>query len=75
MKMGISVKMDVTKLDKTKFFVGKKGTYADLTVFLDTEETSEYGDNGTVAQSASKEDRDAGKKMPILGNVKVFYKA
>ena len=26
----INVKIDVTKLDKDKFFVGKKGTYANV---------------------------------------------
>jgi hypothetical protein len=40
-------------------------------------ETAPHLWGGTTggAQSASKEDRDAGKKMPIVGNVKVFYKA
>ena len=28
----INVKVDVTKLDKDKFFVGQKGTYANLVV-------------------------------------------
>jgi len=71
MKIGIAVKVDVTKLDKKKFFQGKKGTNADLTIFLDTETTSEYGDNGTVTQSVAKGEG----KTPIIGNVRVFYKA
>jgi|SRR3990167_2107099 len=75
MKMGISVKLDVTKIDKDKLYQGKNGKYLDLTLFLDTEETSEYGDNGTVTQSASKEDREAGRKPPIIGNAKVFYQS
>lgn len=73
-KYGISLKIDVTKLDKTRFFKGQKGTYADLTCFIDTEELSQYGDNGVITQSASQEERQNGVKMPIIGNSKIFYR-
>jgi len=36
MKIGVNLKIDVTKLDKSRFFKGAKGTYADLSVYLDT---------------------------------------
>lgn len=74
MRIGFNMTIDVTKLDKSRFFKGKKGTYAKLTGFVDTEETSKYGDNGTITQELSKEDRDNGVKLPILGNAKVFWK-
>ena len=74
MKIGVNLKVDVSKLDKSRFFQGKKGTYVDLTTFIDTEKAGEYGDNGTIAQSTSKEERQNGVKMPICGNAKVFYK-
>ena len=74
MKIGVNLKVDVSKLDKSRFFQGKKGTYVDLTTFIDTENTGEYGDNGTIAQSTSKEERQNGVKLPICGNAKVFYK-
>lgn len=74
MRLGINLSIDVTKLDKSRFFKGKKGTYAKLTCFVDTEETSQYGDNGTITQEVSKEDRENGVKLPILGNAKVFWK-
>lgn len=72
MKIGLALKLDVTKLDKSRFFIGKKGKYADLTVFIDTENVSDYGDNGTISQSTSQEERKAGTKMPIIGNAKIF---
>lgn len=72
-KYGISLKIDVTKLDKTRFFKGQKGTYADLTCFVDTEASNQYGSNGIITQSVSQEERQNGVKMPILGNTKVFY--
>ncbi len=74
MRLGINLSVDVTKLDKSRFFKGKKGTYAKLTCFVDTEETSQFGDNGTITQELSKEDRDNGVKLPILGNAKIFWK-
>lgn len=74
MKIGFNLSIDVTKLDKSRFYKGKKGTYAKLTCFVDTEETSQYGDNGTITQELSKEDRDNGVKLPILGNAKIFWK-
>ena len=73
MKIGISLKLDVTKLNKERFFTGAKGTYCDLTAFIDTEITSQYGDHGVITQSTSKEEREAKVQLPICGNVKVFY--
>ena len=74
MRIGFNMTIDVTRLDKSRFYKGKKGTYAKLTCFINTEETSQYGDNGTITQELSKEDRDNGIKIPILGNAKIFWK-
>ena len=73
MKLGISIKLDVTKIDKSRLFKGEKGTYLDLTTFIDTDELDQYGNNGFIAQSVSKEERGDGVKTPILGNAKVFF--
>ena len=73
MKLGLSVKIDVSKIDKNRLFKGEKGTYLDLTTFIDTDELGKYGDNGFISQSVTKEEREAGKKGDILGNVKIFY--
>jgi|TARA_R110002167_G_scaffold357183_1_gene572590 hypothetical protein len=73
MKVGISVRIDVTKIDKARLYKGEKGTYLDLTTFVDTEEKDQYENNGFISQSVDKEERDQGVKTPILGNVKVFY--
>lgn len=64
-------KIDVTKIKKERLFRGKKGTYLDL-VFIPTP-TSDYGDY-MIKQSVSKEEREAGVEMPILGNVKTLDK-
>jgi len=73
MKIGISVKIDVTKIDKDRLYKGAKGTYLDLTTFIDTENKDQYDNNGFISQSVDKDERDAGVKTPILGNVRVFY--
>ncbi len=75
MKLGISIKIDVNKIVKDRLFRGEKGTYLDLTTWVDTEEEDKYGNHGFVAQSTTKEERAQDVKVPILGNTKVFYKA
>lgn len=61
----IKVKIDVTKLDKHRFFKGKKGTYCDL-VLIPTP-SSQFGTWGVV-QELKKEQRDAGEKSEFVGN-------
>jgi len=73
MKVGISVRIDVTKIDKSRLYKGAKGTYLDLTTFVDTDQQDQYENNGFISQSLTKEEREAKAQTPILGNVKVFY--
>lgn len=74
MKVGISAKLDVTKIDKARLFKGQKGTYLDFTMFVDIDNQGQYGDNGMITQDVSKEEKEAGQQGAILGNVKVFWK-
>jgi hypothetical protein len=62
--MPISLNVNIDKIDKDKFFKGKKGRYLDLVLFETPE--SDYGDY-MVKQRGEK-----GEKMPILGNGKYF---
>ena len=74
MKIGVNLKIDVTKIDKSRLFNGEKGTYLDLSTFIDIDNLDQYGNNGFITQSTTKEEREGGVKLPILGNVKVYYK-
>ena len=75
MKIGISVKIDVSKIDKSRLFKGEKGTYLDLQTFIELDDQDQYGNNGFIAQSQTKDERQSGaSKPPILGNCKVFWK-
>ncbi len=73
MKIGLSVRIDVTKIEKERLYKGSKGTYLDLTTFVDTDQVDQYENNGFISQSVDKEEREQGVKTPILGNVKVFF--
>nr|BAR35110.1 hypothetical protein [uncultured Mediterranean phage uvMED] len=72
MSVGISIRINVEKIDKSRLYKGAKGTYLDLTTFVDLDTKDQYDNNGFIKQSTSKEERDAGVKTEILGNVKVF---
>ena len=73
-KIGVSLKIDVTKIDKARLFKGAKGTYLDATVFIDVDDLDQYGNSGMITQDVTKGERDSGVKGNILGNCKVFYK-
>jgi len=69
MKKTIALKIDVTKIDKQRLFKGKKGTYLDAVLMFDDQD-DQYGNNGMIVQSVSKEEREKGIKGEILGNAK-----
>jgi len=64
----IVCKIDVLKIDKTKLFKGKKGTYLDIVLLPSPND--KYGNDYFITQGVSKADRDAGVKGAILGNGK-----
>jgi len=73
-KIGISLKINVSLIQKARLFAGKKGQYLDCTAFIETDELDEYGNSGMITQDVSKEEKNGGVKGPILGNAKVFWK-
>lgn len=65
----IQVKIDMNKVDKSRFFNGRNGAlYLDL-VLLPVRE-SKYGETHMVKQSVTKDERAAKVQLPILGNAK-----
>ena len=68
----ISLKIDVTKIDKSRLFKGEKGTYLDA-VLIETP-NNQYGDDYMIVQSVSKEEREQGVRGEILGNGKNIVK-
>lgn len=66
----ITIKVDVRKLEKARFFEGKpdkdghRPLYADL-VLMPKKEVGQFGDTHFVVQSKKKEEQI---QMPIIGN-------
>ena len=74
----ISVSIDVTPIRKERIreVVNSKGEvchYLDLTL-VDTP-NSKYGDHYFVVQKTTKEEREGGLELPILGNAKDWDRA
>lgn len=67
----ISASIDVSKLPKEKFIKGKKGVWYNFTISVNDE--SKYGNNVSLTDSQTKEEREAGKPKDYLGNGKVIW--
>jgi len=63
----IVLKIDVTKIDKNHLFQGKSAKYLDAALH---NRPDEYGNEGFITQSVSKEARARNEKGPIIGNWK-----
>ena len=72
-KIALSLKINVSQIDKARLFAGQKGKYLDATIFVDLSELDQYGNSGMITQDVKKEEKDAGVKGPILGNCKLFW--
>ena len=74
-KLGVWVSIDVKAIEKARLINHENGKcYLNMTVFIDPNNPGQYGDHGMITQDIAKEEKDAGTKSPILGNVKVFWK-
>jgi|TARA_B100000212_G_C27310369_1_gene505450 hypothetical protein len=68
----ISANIDLSKIDKSKIYEGKKGKYYPITIVLN-DEPGQYGDSGYIQTEQTKEERDAKAQKTYLGNVKVVW--
>ena len=68
----LSISIDVTKLNKSRFYKGAKGTYASLDIWIE-DEKDQYGNDASVSESLTKEEREAKAKKNYVGNGKKLY--
>jgi hypothetical protein len=69
----IAVSVDLTKIDKTRIVEGKNGgKYINLTISVNDEE-DQYGNNVSLWQSQTKEEREAKENRLFLGNGKSLW--
>ena len=64
----ITAKIDVSKIDKSKLFKGEKGTYLDLTIWVN-EVPDRFGNDISIEQRTAKEENKI-----FLGNGKFYVK-
>jgi hypothetical protein len=68
----IATSIDLTKIPKDKIYEGKKGKYLPITITVN-DEVDQFGNQGPVVVSQSKEEREAKAEKVYLGNVKVVW--
>lgn len=73
-KIAVNLRIDLSKVDESKVFNGAKGRYLDATVFIDIDQADQYGNNGMITQSVTKDEKASGVKGNILGNCKVYWR-
>lgn len=65
------LKIDVTKIDKSLFFVAQSGAkYMDCALHENRDGADKHGYLGFITQSVSKEARERNERGPIIGNWK-----
>lgn len=72
MKLG---KIDRLKIVEEHVYKGQKGEYIDFVLHDNKNGTDDYGNDGFITQSVSKEARAAGIKGPIIGNWRNIHTA
>ena len=68
-KKKLSASINLSTIDKSLLYEGKKGKYLNVTIHWNEEE-DKYGNHGFIVQTLPKEKRDAGEKGAIIGNIK-----
>ena len=64
----ISLSIKTEKLEKEHIIQGKSGKIVAVVLFENKDGKGQYGDDGFVVQSVSKEARENGVRGPIVGN-------
>jgi hypothetical protein len=68
-----TIKIDLSKIDKTKIYEGKNGSkYYELNLSIN-DATDQYGNNVQVSNPQTKEQRDAKEPRTFYGNGRVLW--
>ncbi len=67
----INFSINLESIPKELVIKGKKGSYVNLTAFVNDE--TKYGNNTSVSLAQSQEEREAGEKRTYIGNGKVSW--
>tara|TARA_R110000787_G_scaffold67113_2_gene150396 strand:- start:4439 stop:4732 length:294 start_codon:yes stop_codon:yes gene_type:complete len=67
----INARINVANLSKEKLFKGKKGTYYNVTISINDE--TRFGNNVSIFDSQTKEERESEDKRNYTGNGSVIW--
>lgn len=68
----LSASINVAKIDSTKLIDGRTGKFLNVTITIN-DEVDKYGNNASIFESQSKEEREAKTPKNYLGNGKVIW--
>lgn len=69
----ISASLDLSKIDKSKIIEGKNGAkYYNITISVN-DKPNEYGQDTSITQAQTKEERESKTPKVYLGNGKTFW--
>jgi hypothetical protein len=68
----LNASLNVAKIDKTKLIAGKTGQFLNVTITIN-DEVDKFGNNASIFESQSKEEREAKTPKNYLGNGKVIW--
>jgi hypothetical protein len=68
----IKTSINLTNIPKDKIIEGKKGKYLPITITVN-DEVDQFGNQGPVIVSQTKEERDAKTEKTYLGNAQVVW--
>lgn len=68
----LNASLNVAKIDKTKLISGKTGQFLNVTITIN-DEVDKFGNNASIFESQSKEEREAKTPKNYLGNGKVIW--
>ena len=72
MALILATSINLNEIPKDKIIVGKKGKYLPISITLN-DELDQFGNQGPVIVSQTKEEREAKTPKVYLGNVKLVW--
>jgi hypothetical protein len=72
MALILATSINLNEIPKDKIIVGKKGKYLPISITLN-DELDQFGNQGPVVVSQTKEEREAKTPKVYLGNVKLVW--
>ena len=68
----LSASIDVKKIKKDRLYAGAKGTYLKITISIN-DQIDQYGNNVSIWEEQTKEERDSKSDRNFLGNGKIVF--